>query len=122
MGQKLPEGMGVGQDLLRPSSYHPILPCLASLRLLKWIIVCCGDSSLPHSLGPPPHMPTQSQPTDPFRPSSSCPHNFIDTLLIKDLQIVSCQQAGKQFSRRSWYVPEVPWAVRKTPCCSRMAG
>lgn len=32
MGQKLPEGMAVGQDLLRPSPYHPILPCLASLR------------------------------------------------------------------------------------------
>lgn len=32
MGQKLPEGMGVRQDLLRPSPYHPILPCLASLR------------------------------------------------------------------------------------------
>lgn len=34
MGQKLPEGLGVGQVLLRPSLYHPILPCLASLRMI----------------------------------------------------------------------------------------
>lgn len=32
MGQKLPEGMGVGRDSLRPSPFHPLLLCLASLR------------------------------------------------------------------------------------------
>lgn len=33
-------------------------------------------------------MRTQSQPTDPSRPRSHCPSNFIDILLNKDLWIV----------------------------------